>query len=118
MPWRLVGWIAALLFAALAVPATATPDAPLPMIVLVAAAISALAVARGQTVARWVTIVLVVFPAELALMTVLFEVPDAPLPSGWVAWAPRPVAVEAASLFLVAGWATALLFGRPNDPET
>ena len=93
MPWRLVGSIAALLFAALAVPAWSTPDAPLP------------------------SIVLVVFPAELALMTVMFEVPDAPLPPGWVPWAPRPVVVEAASLFLVAGWAAALLFLRPHAPE-
>ena len=98
-------------------PATSTPDAPLPTLVLLAATTSAVVVARGNPVARWVTIVLVVFPAELALMTALFEAPDAPVPPIWPGWAPRPVVFEAASLFLAAGWGAVLLFARPNTDE-
>lgn len=114
MHWRVIGVIAAVLFVGLAVLATGAPNAALSVVVLLAAAGTGIALSRGGHVARWVGVILVVFPAELALMSLVFEDPALRQGMSMTEVLVRPAALESAALLLVAAWAATLVFVRPH----
>lgn len=118
MSWRTAGILATVVFLAMAGMAMRSPDPVLRTVVYLAAAFTAAAVATGRPVARWVNVVLVVFPGELALMTLLFEPPgDRAVAASATELLTRSAAVDAIGMVLVAGWAGLLALAHPHtDP--
>lgn len=122
MRWR---WMSALLvpvFAVLAVRRVVLADPLLWVIVYLGAIAVSVSTVRGRPIPRLALVVLVVFPAEMALVTLLIGPP----PPGLTTGAPAPdqlardALVDILGMLVVAMWAAALAFGRPhaetNDP--
>jgi hypothetical protein len=120
MSWRIVGGLMAACFLIMATAAGRGPDPLLPFLVYVGAASTALSIAQGRPVARWINVILVVFPGELALMTLLFEPAEQrALATTAAATLTRHAAVAALGMLSVATWAALLAVARPyHDAST
>ncbi|MCB9663688.1 MAG: hypothetical protein H6732_06230 [Alphaproteobacteria bacterium] len=118
MSWSRRGLVAAVLFGVLALTELVADDPLLWMLCYLGASGMGVQLSRGRPVARWICIILVVFPAELALMSLLFE-PDELLAA---ATTPQQVLTRAAArqalgMLVVAAWSAWIAFARPFDDE-
>lgn len=116
MPWRLAGALAFLIFVVVGAGFATTPDGVLEVVLSAAAAASALQVALGRSIRRWVALILLVVPAELALVELLIDIPT----DGMEHLGAKPVSrtwFQLGGLGAMVAWAGALLAGRPfRDP--
>lgn len=69
MRWVWIGRLAVVLFGVMAVSRAFGPDPILWVLVYLGAAATALSVARGRRVVRWALVILIVFPIEMALIS-------------------------------------------------
>lgn len=116
MSWSRRGAAAAIVFSVLALLEAGAEDPWLWVICYLSAAGTGLSLARGNPVAQWACVILVVFPSELALMSLAFEPDELRL----LAVTPgevltRTAARQALGMLLVAGWAAWLAVARPFD---
>ena len=117
MPTTWISSIVLGLFIVLAMMATMHDDPLLPLVVYASAGATAWRTANGLPVPRWAVIALIVFPAELALMTSLSEPPEYRVATqSAVDLLARRAVVESGGMLLVAAWCAFLLVWRPYDP--
>lgn len=113
MLWRLVGGLAFVASLAATGVMAESVDAVLGVLVTLTAAGTAFSIALGRPVARWVALVLLVVPTELAAVELLIDIPsDGVVVTGGGPTGPTPLQI--AVLLLAAAWAGLLLVLRPH----